>query len=88
MRHPSNDGMDVQMPVMDGLEAAKAIRALNHPEAKTIPILALSANTADDDIRKSKEAGMNAHLSKPININELATTLHIYIKGNDRGKTE
>jgi len=80
--------MDVQMPVMDGLEAAKAIRALNHPEAKTIPILALSANTADDDIRKSKEAGMNAHLSKPININELATTLHIYIKGNDRGKTE
>lgn len=72
--------MDIRMPVMDGLEAARAIRALPYPDAKSIPILALSANTYDEDIRQSLEAGMNEHLAKPIDINELAAALHKYIR--------
>jgi signal transduction histidine kinase/ActR/RegA family two-component response regulator len=71
--------LDVRMPVMDGLQAARTIRALPHPDAKTIPILALSANTYDEDIRQSLKAGMNAHLAKPINIEELSAVLHEYI---------
>jgi CheY-like chemotaxis protein len=71
--------MDLRMPVMNGLEAAKTIRASNHPEAKNIPIIALSANTYAEDIKQSLEAGMNAHLAKPIDLNELADTLHQYI---------
>lgn len=58
--------MDVRMPVMNGIEAAKAIRALNRKDAKTIPIIALSANTFDEDIQACKAAGMNDHLNKPI----------------------
>ena len=58
--------MDIRMPVMDGLAAAKAIRALKRPDAKTIPIIAMSANAYDEDVQKSLDAGMNVHLSKPI----------------------
>ncbi len=54
------------MPVMDGLEATKAIRALERPDAKTIPIIALTANAFDEDVQRSLQAGLNAHLSKPI----------------------
>jgi len=57
--------MDVRMPEMDGLEAA-AIRALDHPDAKKIPIIALTANAFDEDVQRSLQAGMNAHLSKPV----------------------
>jgi signal transduction histidine kinase/CheY-like chemotaxis protein len=71
--------LDVQMPVMDGLEAARAIRVLSRPDAKTVPILALSANTYDEDIRQSLEAGMNAHLAKPIDLTELSAALHKYL---------
>jgi signal transduction histidine kinase/ActR/RegA family two-component response regulator len=72
--------LDVRMPVMDGLEAARAIRELERTDSKTIPILALSANTYDEDARRSLDAGMNAHLAKPINISELSAVLHKYIK--------
>ena len=58
--------MDVMMPVMDGLEAAHCIRELAHPDAATLPIIALSANAFDDDVKLSIAAGMNAHLSKPV----------------------
>lgn len=58
--------MDIRMPVLNGLEAARAIRASNRPDAKTIPIIAMSANAFDEDIQKSMDAGMNAHLAKPI----------------------
>ena len=58
--------MDVRMPVMDGLSATRAIRALDHPDAKTIPIIAMTANVFDEDVERSFAAGMNAHLSKPI----------------------
>ena len=67
--------MDVRMPVMDGLEAAAAIRALDRPDAKRIPIIALTANAFDEDVQRSLQAGMNAHLSKPVDSEHLYQTL-------------
>ena len=67
--------MDVRMPVMDGLEAAAAIRALDRGDAKTIPIIALTANAFDEDVQRSLQAGMNAHLSKPVESDLLYQTL-------------
>ncbi|MEF9998760.1 MAG: response regulator [Lachnospiraceae bacterium] len=58
--------MDVQMPIMDGYQATRAIRACTHPQAKTIPIVAMTANAFVEDVEKCKEVGMNAHVSKPI----------------------
>ncbi len=58
--------MDVMMPEMDGLKAARAIRALDRPDAKTTPILAMTANAFQDDIQASLDAGMNAHITKPL----------------------
>ena len=58
--------MDVRMPVMDGIEATKAIRGMARKDAATVPIIALSANTFDEDIEECKAAGMNGHMSKPI----------------------
>jgi len=60
--------MDIQMPIMDGLESTKEIRLSKHPDAKTIPIYAMSANSFEDDIRNSLDAGMNGHIRKPIEI--------------------
>ena len=67
--------MDLRMPVMDGLEAARAIRALDREDAGTIPIIALTANTFEEDVRHSLEAGMNWHLSKPVDADLLFDTL-------------
>ena len=67
--------MDVRMPVMDGLETAAAIRALDRPDAKRIPIIALTANAFDEDVQKSIQAGMNAHLSKPVEPERLFGTM-------------
>ncbi len=61
--------MDVQMPVMNGYEATKQIRACDHPLAKTIPIVAMTANTFAEDVRNSLQAGMDGHLAKPIDMN-------------------
>lgn len=72
--------MDIMMPVMDGLTAAKEIRASGHPDSKTVPIIALSANVFEDDIAKSREAGMNDHLAKPMDIKKLLTTIAAYRK--------
>ncbi len=63
--------MDIQMPVMDGYHATKAIRRLKNPALSSIPIVALSANAFDEDKRKSKESGMNAHMEKPIDTPQL-----------------
>lgn len=60
--------MDIQMPVMDGYEATSRIRAMNRPDALKVPIFAMTANAFTEDIEKSRAAGMNAHLSKPLNI--------------------
>ena len=67
--------MDIMMPVMDGTAAARAIRALPRPDAQTIPILAMSANAFSDDIRQSLAAGMNDHLSKPIDERKLLAAM-------------
>ena len=67
--------MDVMMPVMDGLEAARRIRNSKNPLGKTIPILAMTANAFVEDIQKSKEAGMDEHLSKPVDISVLEQTV-------------
>ena len=61
--------MDVQMPVMNGYEATRQIRASGHPEAKTIPIAAMTANTFAEDVRNALDSGMDGHLAKPIDMN-------------------
>jgi diguanylate cyclase (GGDEF)-like protein len=63
--------MDIRMPIMDGLEATKRIRKLSRADADVIPIIAMTANAFDEDMKKSIECGMNGHLSKPIDIREL-----------------
>lgn len=72
--------MDVQMPVMDGYEATKCIRALENKELANIPIIAMTANVFDEDRKNALEAGMNAHLIKPIDINKIKETLSKFIK--------
>ncbi|SDX87188.1 ATP-binding protein [Eubacterium barkeri] len=73
--------MDIRMPKMDGLAATKAIRAQNRSDAKTIPIIAMSANAYPEDIEKSIDAGMNTHLAKPVNPRLLYDTLLEYLMG-------
>ncbi|MBR4759068.1 MAG: response regulator, partial [Lachnospiraceae bacterium] len=67
--------MDVRMPVLDGLGATEAIRALDREDAKAVPIIALTANAFDEDVQRSLQAGMNAHLSKPVEPDYLFETL-------------
>ena len=68
--------MDVQMPIMDGYEATKQIRALDDPALSGITILAMTANAFDEDRKKALECGMDGFLSKPIVIEELIDALH------------
>ena len=72
--------MDMRMPEMDGLEATKAIRASGKEDAKVIPIIALTANAFDEDVQRSMQAGLNAHLSKPVEPNTLFETLESLIR--------
>ena len=67
--------MDMRMPVMDGLEATKVIREMDRNDARTIPIIALTANAFDEDVQRSMQAGLNAHLSKPVEPESLFETL-------------
>ena len=67
--------MDVQMPVMNGYEATKAIRKSSHEQAKTIPIIAMTANAFSDDIHHSLTVGMTAHISKPVEMKVLEKTM-------------
>lgn len=75
--------MDIRMPQMDGLTAADNIRHMTNGDARTIPIIAMTANAFDDDIEKSKAAGMNAHLSKPIEPERLFQVLYDFIVGQE-----
>ena len=67
--------MDIQMPVMDGCEASKLIRASERADSKTIPIIAVTANAFAEDVSTVLAAGMNVHISKPIDIDQLCTVL-------------
>ena len=72
--------MDIRMPVMDGLQATEKIRSLDRADAKTVPIIAITANAFDEDVQRSLQAGMNAHLSKPVDPEKLYQTLEEFIK--------
>ena len=72
--------MDMRMPEMDGLEATRQIRKSGHADAKTIPIIALTANAFDEDVQRSLQAGLNAHLSKPVQPEALFETLETLIR--------
>ena len=67
--------MDIQMPVMDGYEATRRIRSSKHPQAQTVPIIAMSANVFAEDVRATQTAGMNAHTGKPIDMDEICRIL-------------
>lgn len=75
--------MDVQMPVMNGYEATAAIRELPRKDAKNIPIIAMTANAFAEDVRRSKMAGMNEHLTKPLNIDQIVNCLEEWLGVND-----
>jgi CheY-like chemotaxis protein len=72
--------MDMRMPEMDGLEATRVIRSLQRDDAKTIPIIALTANAFDEDVQRSIQAGLNSHLSKPVEPEALFETLENLIR--------
>ncbi|BDF04759.1 ATP-binding protein [[Clostridium] hylemonae] len=74
--------MDIRMPVMDGLEAARRIRTSGRPDARTVPVIALTANAFDEDTRKSIASGMDGHLSKPLQVEQMLDTLNACIKKN------
>ncbi|MGO5230514.1 ATP-binding protein [Thermoguttaceae bacterium LCP21S3_D4] len=75
--------MDIQMPVMNGYEAAKAIRAIENKELAEIPIIAVTANAFEEDRRAAKEAGMNGHIAKPLKVKELREQLARYVIKNN-----
>ena len=70
----------MRMPEMDGLEATRKIREMDRPDAAEIPIIALTANAFDEDVQRSMQAGLNAHLSKPVQPDVLFETLESLIK--------
>jgi len=72
--------MDIRMPVMDGLTASGLIRALDGDYAASVPIIAMTADAFDDDIKRSLAAGMNAHITKPVEPDKLYRMLRRYIK--------
>ena len=67
--------MDIQMPVMDGYEAARTIRQLDDPALADIPIIAMTANAFAEDVQKARESGMNAHIAKPLDVQKMLETL-------------
>ena len=80
--------MDIRMPIMDGLTASRSIRNLSNKDAANIPIIAMTANAFDDDVNKSKAAGMNAHLAKPIDPKRLFRTLVELIRSHEQNPGE
>ena len=67
--------MDVQMPVMDGYTTTRTIRSSQHACSKTVPIIAMTANAFVDDVREAIESGMDAHIAKPVQIDNLKATI-------------
>ena len=81
-QHPELDLilMDIMMPNMDGITATKRIRTMNRQDAKDIPIIAMTANAFEEDARRCMEAGMNAHLPKPFQMNKVIETIAEFCK--------
>ena len=71
--------MDIQMPVMDGYEATRKIRALENPELAKIPIIAMTANAFSEDVERAKKAGMNAHIAKPLDLPQMMKTISKFL---------
>ncbi len=71
--------MDVQMPVLNGIEATKEIRGSSHPDAATVPIFAMTANAFVEDVQAVLNAGMNEHIAKPLDFNVLLRVLNDYL---------
>jgi len=81
--------MDLQMPEMDGVEATQCIRALGVDNAEKVPIIAMTANVFREDIEKCLAAGMNDHIGKPLNFDEVLNKLRIYLqKANNTAQAE
>ena len=80
--------MDIQMPIMDGYEATRTIRALDRRDAAEIPIVAMTANAFDEDVHEAYKAGMNVHLAKPVDLDELRGILHRYLSESEKHNTE
>ena len=74
--------MDIRMPVMDGLAATRCIRESDHADSKTVPIVAMTANVFEQYVKKSFDAGMNAHLSKQVDIKQMYAVLDELITGD------
>ncbi|MBQ9487955.1 MAG: amino acid permease [Selenomonadaceae bacterium] len=75
--------MDIQMPIMNGYEAAKAIRALPDPQLSSIPIIAMTANAFAEDVQNAKDAGMNDHVAKPLDVTQMMTTITSVLSHHD-----
>ncbi|MCI8285931.1 MAG: response regulator, partial [Firmicutes bacterium] len=75
--------MDVQMPVLNGYDATRKIRGMSHPLAVRIPIIAMTANAFAEDIRDALEAGMNAHVAKPIDMGVLEQTVRAVLEAQE-----
>ncbi len=80
--------MDVQMPKMDGYEATQRIRASGFPSAKTVPIIAMTANVFREDVESCLAAGMDGHLGKPFDMDDLLKITHKYLKADAPENTE
>ena len=78
--------MDIRMPVMDGLAATQAIRRLDRPDAADVPILAMTANAFAEDVKAAMEAGMTAHVAKPIDVEILRGSLRNVLNGSGKGR--
>ena len=78
--------MDIQMPVMDGYEATKVIRGMDDPAKAQIPIIAMTANAFAEDVRAAEEAGMQAHIAKPVDVNSLINTLADILLAEEGGE--
>ena len=77
--------MDIQMPVMNGYEATRAIRALKNPQLAAIPIIAMTANAFSEDVQDALNAGMNGHIAKPLDVEKMLATMAEVLK--DQGGT-
>ena len=75
--------MDIRMPVMDGIDATKAIRSLPRRDAQTVPVIAMTANAFEEDVKACLDAGMNDHLAKPVNPQLLYDTLQKHLSSKD-----